>query len=132
MTKLLLIATIALAGCYDSTGPYAPPLPPPGIVGNWTATAFTTTTAGGTIDRFAQGARVNLTLRADFTTSGVVTAEGATVAFAGTWDTTQAVLRLHPENPIFLDRLPFQVQPNELVGDALIGVTDFHVVLRRP
>ena len=132
MTKLLLVATLAFVACYDSTGPYAPPPPPPGLEGNWTATAFTTTTAGGTIDRFAQGARVNLTLRADFTTSGSVTAEGATVPFTGTWDTTQAVLRLHPVNPIFLDRLPFQVRPNELLGDALIGVTDFHIVLRRP
>jgi len=132
MKTLLLISTLALAACYDSTGPYNPPPPPPGLEGNWVATAFTTTTAGGTIDRFAQGARVSLTLRPDLTTTGSVTAEGVEVPFTGTWDTTQSVLRLHPVNPIFLDRLPFQVHANELLGDALIGVTNFHVVLRRP
>jgi hypothetical protein len=123
-----LIATGILAACYDSTGPYNPP-PPPTLEGAWAATVFTTTNAGGTIDRFAEGLRFNITVNPNGTTVGAITSPTGDLNFTGTWDTTQAVIRFHQENPIFLDQLPFEVLPNRLVGDAHIGVTDFHVVL---
>ncbi|HKP28213.1 MAG TPA: hypothetical protein VJU15_02380 [Gemmatimonadales bacterium] len=133
MTKLLLslAAASSLIACYDSTGPYNPP-PPPTLEGVWTATAFTTTNAGGTIDRFAEGLRFNITVNPNGTTQGAITSPTGDLTFAGTWDTTQAVLRFHQENPIFLDQLPFGVLPNRLVGDAHIGATDFHVILVKP
>ena len=123
----LLLAAGALISCSDTTNPS----PAPNLEGTFAASSFTTTTAGGTIDRIAEGLTFTITLKADGTTEGSVSAAGQTVDVVGTWDTTQSVLRFHQDAPNFLGELPFNIRPNQLLSDATYGVTRFRVTLTR-
>jgi hypothetical protein len=115
------------AGCSDANSPDTDPT----LVGTYTATEFTTRTFGGTIDRLAEGLKMQVTLNANGTTVGFVTASGQTVPVAGTWDTAGAVLHFEQETANFMRQVPFQIRPGKLLGDTLLGVTVFHIVLRR-
>ncbi len=127
LASALLVVAGMLSACSDATSPS----PNPRVEGSYAATIFTTTTAGGTIDRIAEGLSLTITLKSDGTTEGSVTAEGATVPVAGTWDTTQNVVHFHQETANFLRQIPFRVRPNQLLGDTTLGVTRFRVTLTK-
>lgn len=116
-----------LTACSDSTSPARET----GLEGTYSATTFTTTTHGGTIDRIAEGLRMSITLKAGGSTIGSVTASGETVLVVGTWDTTGTRLHFEQETANFLRQVPFEVQPGKLLGDTLLGVTIYHIVLTK-
>lgn len=125
--SFILLAAGALPACSGSTNPS----PAPRLEGTYVASRFTTSTAGGTIDRIEDGLAFTITLNSDSTTGGSVSADGQTVDVVGTWDTARAVLRFHQDAPNFLGQIPFHIGPNQLLSDATYGVTRFRITLTK-
>jgi hypothetical protein len=123
-----LLITAAMA-CSNSSPTESSP--PPGISGTYTATAFTTSEGGVSIDRLAAGLIMIIKLRSDGTTTGTITASGTTTPVAGTWDTTGTELHFHEDRATFLTEIPFHVQTRSLVADTVVGPTRYAIVLRK-
>jgi hypothetical protein len=85
----------------------------------------------------AAGADLSLTLRPDGTMTGqLVVPENAgrtvaVVAMTGTWTLTGSTLRFEQNADTFVRRMPFEVTPNRLDGEATLDGTSFNVSLTR-
>lgn len=128
---LVLLAGATLA-CSDSTGPLSPADP----VGTYTATQFTTTFNGETIDQLAQGVSITVALAADGTVTGTLAVpipDEVTVPLqlAGTWTRQGADLRFDLFPDTFLDLLPFQQDGTRLVAEGVVGPGTIRVTLSR-
>lgn len=128
-TLLLLPALIASPACgdYDSTGPAEP-------TGTYSATQFTTTANGVTVDQLAQGVTLTITLSPDGMIAGsiVVPSTGTPpLTLNGTWSRRGTEIAFHGSPLTFLDSLPFRLTSSQLQGDGAAGPTTFHLILRR-
>lgn len=123
---LSALVTFSIAGCADPSAPGNPSL-----TGSYSATQFSTTVGGRTLDRIAEGLVLNISLREDSTTTGFLAIGEDTIRFAGTWDSTQATVHLHRTTVDLLELLPLHLVPPLLVGDSTFGAVRFRVTLKR-
>jgi hypothetical protein len=113
LTALGCFGLIALSGC-ESTAPELAD-----VTGSFTATAFTTSSGGGTpIDQLAAGATVTLVLNSDHTTSGRLFApgeDGIDASLVGTfaYDEEKAELTLQHDADTFLRDMRFEVSEDD-------------------
>ncbi len=124
---LLLGATLA---CSESTSPSNHPSP----VGVYSASQFTTTANGVTVDQLAEGVTLTITLAADGTTSGTLTVPAAgsvPLDLTGTWTRDSGVVTFHHATQSFLDVLPFQLIGDQLEAEGIVGPGVIRVTLSR-
>jgi hypothetical protein len=136
MAALILIGS-ALACSRDTTSPVDP------AAGTYTATSFITTPTGGpSTDQLTAGSTVNLSLDADYVTSGHlhIAASGSTPAtdtdLIGTWTHIGNAVDLSQPLDSFMRDMIFLIDktPDDkmlLVGDQVISGTRIQLTLTR-
>lgn len=101
------------AACADSQAPSTEPR----LEGTYTSTTFAFATPDTVFDLLEEGDSITITLHVDGTTSGSLVGPDVPISLAGQWDTADAALHLHFQNPIVFNRISFAITPNQLVGD---------------
>lgn len=129
LLSLLLISPLSACSDAVTTGPT--PQPSVTLEGTYRTTVFTTTTRFGTIDRIAEGLTMTLTLSGDRSLVGLVFTPTGSAVVTGTWDTTNALVTFHEEAASFLHQIPFQIQPDGLHGEALVGVATYRITMKK-
>src|SRR6266704_1026090 len=127
-------AAIVLLGCGDH--PFTPSVMD--VAGSYTATTFTSTTAGTATDQLAQGAPFIVTLAADGSTTGRLFVPGGAEGggdldadMAGTWTLTGRTVRFAQTADTFVHDMPFTAEPTRLSGEATFQGTTIRVILRK-
>jgi hypothetical protein len=124
---VLLAATLACSGSISSSSQLNP-------VGVYSATRFTTTANGVTIDQLAEGVTLTITLAANGTTMGALTVPAAgsvPLDLTGTWTRDGDVVTFHHATETFLDALPFRLIGDQLEAEGLVGPGVIRVTLSR-
>jgi hypothetical protein len=130
ITCCLLILLGATLACSESTSPSSHPNP----VGLYSASQFTTTANGVTVDQLAEGVTLTITLAANGTTTGTLTVPAAgsgALDLTGTWTRDGGVVTFHHATQTFLDVLPFQLVGDQLEAEGLVGPGVIRVTLSR-
>ena len=126
-SRLAITALTTLTACSNSpTRPTEPTLE-----GTYTATTYTVVTPDSVFDELADGVTLTLTLHADGTTTGSLSAPPDLTDLAGHWDTASDTLHLHLPNAIVFNLIPFAIAPNRLVGDLALQFATFHLILAK-
>jgi hypothetical protein len=127
---LVLLAVGPVLACSDSSTPTSPPDP----VGGYSATEFTTTANGVTVDQLAEGVTLTLTLAADGSTGGalfVPAAGQSPLDLTGTWTRKGTTVTFHHPLQTFLDVLPFDLVDKQLTAEGQVGPNFIRVTLSR-
>jgi len=129
-TRCLLLLIGATLACSESMSPSNQPSP----VGVYSASQFTTTANGVTVDQLAEGVTLTITLAANGTTTGTLTvpASGSPpLDLRGTWTRDGGVVTFHHATQTFLDVLPFQLIGDQLKAEGNVGPGVIRVTLSR-
>lgn len=129
--RLLGLLTLgALWACSEAPNPTGPADAP----GVYSATEFTTTANGITVDQLANGVTLTITLATDGHTSGslsVPAAGGDPVDLAGRWTRTGSNITFQHPLQTFLDVLTFDLTDTRLTAVGVVGPNLIRVTLSR-
>jgi hypothetical protein len=130
-----LALAVALSGCGDDDS-FSPTIET--VAGSYSATAFTVTTADGTLDLLARGSQVTLTLAADGTTSGQLLipgggedGEGVDADLTGTWALDGSTVTFDQAADTFFPDVEFTAGRDRLTGEASFGDESVRLVLTK-
>ena len=108
------------------------------VAGAYTATVFTATTGGLTINLLDAGASLTVTLAEGGTVTGHLFVPGGAEGggdldadLAGTWTLTGSTVRFTQAADTFVSDVFFVASENRLTGDATFSGTAIHVVLTK-
>ncbi|MGH7638637.1 MAG: hypothetical protein ACREOK_13400 [Gemmatimonadaceae bacterium] len=134
-TRLLttLVLTSLAIACRESAGPSIGT-----VAGVYTATTFTSTTSGATINHLAEGSQILILLSTDGSTEGQLLVPGGNddgsdvnEELTGTWTLSGSTVQFDHAADTFLLDMPFAVSGTRLLGDATIDGTRVQVTLAR-
>jgi hypothetical protein len=131
---LTTAATTVCLACGDD--PFVPSLN--NVAGTYTATTFTTTSAGVTTDQLAAGSSFTITLELDGTTAGRLFVSGGDEGggdldadMAGTWTLPGSTVEFAQTADTFVRDTPFTALRNRLRGEATFSGTTIRVTLTK-
>lgn len=123
--------TVFAMGCDGATEPTVS-----SVAGAYEAVEFTITTAGDVVDQLAGGARFEITLAENGTTSGTLfVPEGGEgggdfqADLSGSWALEGDTVTFDQTADTFVRDMPFRYQDGRLVGDQTFGGTRVQAVL---
>jgi len=129
---LPLLAALVLANCGDD------PVQPVAARGAYTATTFTGTSNGATVDVLAAGGSLTIVLTPQGTTTGrlfipgAVTGEGDfDLDLTGTYTQNDGIVEFSHTADTFVRDMPFTVRGATLVGDRTFADIRIRVTLTR-
>lgn len=128
----MIAGILAGAGaCSDSTEPVS-------LTGEYTATKFTSTLQGTTVDILGGGASISITLTNSGTTTGrlfvpasLTGSSDFTASMDGTYTVSNGTITFHQNADTFFRDLTFTQVGNTLVGTGVFGTATDSVVLTR-
>lgn len=133
MSALLL--AVALGGCGDDEA-FSPTIET--VAGNYSASAFTLTTAAGTVNLLAQGSEVTVTLAADGTTTGQLFVPGGDedggdldLDLTGTWTLSGSTVTFDHDADTFIRDVEFIAGQNRLTAEGDFGDESIRLVLTK-
>ena len=125
-----LLCAVVLA-CGDSVAPTATD-----VVGNYSATTFTTRDSSGTVNWLTQGALLNVVLAANDSTAGRLFVPGGADSggdldadLAGTWVLHGDTVEFDHAADTFVRDMPFVFKDNTLSGEATFSGATVRVVM---
>lgn len=129
---LVFAMSMSIAACGKDDSPASPLT----VAGTYTATQFTTTTAGVITNQLAAGASVTLVLGTDGAAGGRLFVPASTtpaidVSLTGTWAYSNGDIDLTSPTDTFLRDMLFTVSGNTLVGDQTFGATRIQIILTK-
>lgn len=125
------ITLVAVAATFACGGEVAAPTTP-AVVGTYTATTFTLTRDGTTLDELAEGVSLTITLAPDGTTSGSLDVpELPPISMAGTWSVKGDTVTFSQPVETFVRATPWRVTPGQLEGERGSERLTLRVILTR-